>query len=327
MKPIENRKHHYVPQMLLRNFALEKREQLHAFDKWESRKFQVAVKDAAAERRYYSFKDDEYSDCAEEFLAEIETAAAPTIQRIVSKRNLPKLSKSERASLERLGIAQMLRSKNHRAIHDQLGEFMREFADREGTPEFKTWVGEPNPEMVKQGLIRNLKQDIPSFLPYIQDKDLLLYQTEERKPLLIGDSPFVRTNTVNNSDFRGTTGLTNEGVEIYLPISPILCLGFMCRSIGRMMREAVSAMGRKAPPIAFDYLLGLELNRPVKLAPTNVDYLNSQQVISAERYVYSGSDDFTLVQEMIDSDPLLRKGARLKMNGLMKIAAEATSQY
>jgi len=317
MKPIENRKHHYVPQMLLRNFASEKREQLFAFDKWESRRFQVAVKDAATERGYYAYKSEDESGCAEEFFAHIEAMVAPTIKKIVTGRRLPKLSKKERHSLDRFAVAQMLRSKNHRAVHDHVGELMRDLAEREGTPEFKAWVGQPDPEVTKAGLIKNLRRDVPGFLPYIQNKDLLLYITDELKPLLIGDSPLVRTNSGRDARHQGTTGLANRGVEIYLPISPTLSLGLMCPSIGQMMREVALAYGRQSPPIVFDYLLGLESNRPIKLIATNIDYLNSQQVSSAERYIYSGTDDFRLVEEMINSDELLRRGSRVATNRLM----------
>jgi hypothetical protein len=92
LKPVDKRKHHYVPQFLLRNFASAKRETLYAFDKWDGKQFQVAIKDAAAERGYNSFETDEASGCAEEYFTQIETTASPFIQEIVSDRRLPALA-------------------------------------------------------------------------------------------------------------------------------------------------------------------------------------------------------------------------------------------
>jgi hypothetical protein len=313
-KPIENRKHHYVPQFLLRNFASERRDIIYAFDKWTGKQFGVAIADAAAERGYNTFDTDEASGCAEEFFTRIESIASPVIQRIVVDRRLPSITIAERAALVQFAIAQMLRSKNHRAIFGQIGEILRELADREGSPEFKAWVPTPNLERDKQALLMDLKRDLFHFAPYLANKDLMLFTATESHPLIIGDSPLIRTNTLNVSEFYGTTGLNSRGVEVYLPLSPTLALGFMCPTIGETMREVVGRLGRAASSTSFDYLLALELRRTLGLDPPNIDYLNSHQVISAERFLYSGSDDFSLVQEMVESDPSLRTGARLTTN-------------
>jgi hypothetical protein len=314
MKPVENRKHHYVPQLLLRNFASGSRDSLYAFDKWNGKEFGVAIADAAAERGYNTFETDEAFGCAEEFFSAIESIASPVIQEIVSARKLPLISVSERAALVQFAIAQMLRSKNHRAIYNQTGELLRELAEREGSPEFKAWVPPPDPERDKQSLLTGLKRDLLHFAPYLADKELMLFTTRESHPLLIGDSPLIRTNTLNVSEFRGTTGLNSQGVEVYLPLSPTLALGFMCRSISETMREAVRRLGRKASSTSFDYLLAIELRKALDLDSSHVDYLNSHQVIAAERFLYSGSGDFAMVREMVQSDPLLRRGARLTNN-------------
>jgi hypothetical protein len=314
LKPVDKRKHHYVPQFLLRNFVSEKRETLYAFDKWEGKQFQVAVKDAAAERGYNSFETDEASGCAEEFFTQIETTASPLIQKIVSDRQLPVLTPEGKAALAQLGVAQMLRSKNHRAIYDQMGSIVRKLAEREGTPEFKAWVGPADPDGDKQALLIHLKEDILKFAPYLALKDLVLFSSTESSSLLIGDSPLVRTNTLNTSELRGTIGLASPGVEIYLPLSPTLVLGFMCPTIAGMMREIVNKLGKAAAKPASSYLSALESRASLALERPNIDFMNSQQVIASERFVYSGSNDFALVREMLESDPMLREGRRITTN-------------
>lgn len=311
---MDKRKHHYVPQFLLRNFASEKRERLYAFDKWNDRQFQVAVKDAAAEHGYNSFETEQASGCAEEYFTEIETAASPFIQEIVSDRRLPALAPKGRIAVARLAIAQMVRSKNHRAVFDQIGRIFRKLAEREGTPEFQAWIGPANPAVDKQALLADLERDVQHYLPYLLRKDLVLFCSTENCPLLIGDSPLIRTNTLNVSELRGTTGLASPGVEIYLPLSPTLALAFMCPTLGKMMRGLVNMLGESADKTASSYLSALESRQSLAMAPPNVDFLNSQQVIAAERFVYSGSSDFGFVREMVASDPTLRKGKRMTTN-------------
>lgn len=314
MKPVNKRKHHYVPQFLLRNFASENRETLYAFDKWEGKQFQVAIKDAAAEGGYNSFETDEASGCAEEYFTQIETAASPLIQTIVSDRQLPALSPEDRAALAQFGVAQMLRSKNHRAIYDQMGSIIRKLAEKEGTPEFKAWVGPADPAGDKRALLVHLNEDILRLSPYLAQKDLVIFYSNEGCPLLIGDSPLIRTNTFNRSELRGTIGLASPGVEIYLPLSPTLVLGFMCPTIGEMMRVLVNKLGETDARPASSYLAALESRASLALEPPNIEFMNSQQVIASERFVYSGSNDFALVREMLENEPQLRSGRRITTN-------------
>ena len=315
MKPIENRQHHYVPQFILRNFVVEGRESLHAFDKSAGKKFQVAVKNAATENGFYSFETDETKGCAEEFFANIEFKAGPLIGQIVQERKLPKINLEQRAILVSFAIAQMLRSVNHRATSFQMGDVLRKLAGDQGTEEFKLWVGEHDPEREKEMLISHLDRDILKYTPAFVDKDILLFDGEVSDVLLlIGDSPLVRTNTLFRSDYVGTTGVANLGVEIYLPLSPTLALAFMCPSIAESMRRVVLTQGRKSPSIVFEYLFAVEAQRNIRLLPENVKHLNSLQIIYAERFLYSSTDSFEMVEDMVANDSRLRTGQRFTTN-------------
>jgi hypothetical protein len=50
-----SKKHHYVPQFILRNFATEGGTRLYVFDKQTDRVFPANVADVAAENRLYEF--------------------------------------------------------------------------------------------------------------------------------------------------------------------------------------------------------------------------------------------------------------------------------
>jgi hypothetical protein len=171
-----------------------------------------------------------------------------------------------------------------------------------------------DPAEDKQALLIHIKEDILRLSPYLAHKDLLLFHSTESHSLLIGDSPLIRTNTLNRSELRGTIGLASPGVEIYLPLSPTLVLGFMCPTIGEMMRALLNKLRKAEAKPASSYLAALETGASLALEPPNIDFMNSQQVIASERFVYSGSDEFALVREMLESNPLLRKGRRITTN-------------
>ena len=314
MKPIENRKHHYVPQLLLRNFASSGRTTLHAFDKSNSRRFQVAISDAAAERAFYTFENEEIIGCAEDMFTKIENNASDIIRGVVEKRSLAQLSTDEIATLGTFIVAQSVRSKNSRAIYKQIGDDLRYLATNEGSEEFKAWVGDYDPDLEKEHEIISLHGRIIDLLPSIIDKHTSLLSTGDDYPFLIGDSPVVRTNSLNRDPYRGTCGFGSPGVEIYLPLSPTLAIGFLCKTIAAHMEELIALQGRKAPDVAYEYLLALEYGRTIEQDRANVDFLNSLQVIGAERYVYSNLDNFNLAAEMVETNPESRTGLRLSSN-------------
>ncbi len=310
MKSVEQRKHHYVPQLLLRNFAAERGETLFAFDKASSRTFQVAVKDAAAEKGFNTSTWNRESVCVEELYSEIEDLAAPILRNIVENGRLCKFSPRDRVLLLRFATAQVIRTKAHRAVNAQLGTFMRMIAAKEGSQEFKEWVGEFRPEKEKFEHLKSTKRMVHEFSGALLDKDILLFETSKEIPLVISDNPVALTNTLNRSEFRSTTGLASKQVEVYLPISPRFALGFMCKEIGEEFRRACLFFGRKTPTVILDYLLGIASRKNQLLAPANSIFLNSIQIRNAERYVYSATADFALAEEMMINNPELKVGPR-----------------
>jgi len=88
----------------------------------------------------------------------------------------------------------------------------------------------------------------------------------------------------------------------------------MCPTIGEMMRVLVNKLGETDARPASSYLAALESRASLALEPPNIEFMNSQQVIASERFVYSGSNDFALVREMLENEPQLRSGRRITTN-------------
>lgn len=96
---------HYVPRLLLRQFAVE--EQLDAFDLRETVPFQTAVSNAAVEKRFYDFRVGRSVVSPETWLEQIETAAAPTLQKLAKDpRSIELLSPAEEIAFARFVVAQ-----------------------------------------------------------------------------------------------------------------------------------------------------------------------------------------------------------------------------
>jgi hypothetical protein len=44
------------------------------------------------------------------------------------------------------------------------------------------------------------------------------------------------------------------------------------------------------------------------------DPLRSRETFWAERYVYSNKDDFALAKDILNEDPMVRRGPRMRVN-------------
>lgn len=110
-------------------------------------------------------------------------------------------------------------------------------------------------EQTRVAAITSLPELARDLLPEFVNKSLILYSTTEDHPFYISDNPVVLFN-LNQAPRRSTLGLRTRGIQVYLPISSTLCLGFLCPSINL--------------PLGARFL-----GRPLSLSPANVDHFNS----------------------------------------------------
>jgi hypothetical protein len=175
-------------------------------------------------------------------------------------------------------------------------------------------------------LQRELEPDERTLIrPQITDKTnyggyhkgfCLEYSSARDAPLLLGDHPVAIDNLAG-----GKLGINVPGAVIYFPLSPQFALGLHCESL---VNEIHKATGRflKLPREAF--LRNRELyvaynavvetmecfvkGIPAKLAPENVENINSIQILEAERFVFSCDGNFELVKDMIRADSRVKNG-------------------
>jgi len=315
------KKHHYVPQFLLRNFTSDGGTRLYVFDKQTSKIFAANVADVAAENRLYEFSLGEVTATIEPSLADFESKAAIVLRTVLDKGSLAGLTLYQRTVLSGLVAQLLVRSPQQRAVRRHLNAELRKWVSTRGTdpdlmPELKT----PNENEEKLFTAQALPSQMEQFAPLIFGKTWALHDAPISETLYISDNPVAMHNE-KKIPHRGNLGLAVEGVEVYLPLSYNCCLGMYCPTVTSELMAAYEGYRRirafrirpmpPAPPEAAERLCrAFRTGESSPLRQASVEFMNSLQVWNAERYVYSRSDNFQLAHEMVAQNPGLRKGPR-----------------
>jgi hypothetical protein len=293
-------------------------KQVHVFDKQNSRSFLAGVHNVAGEHGFYDIEFDEITLTFEPALATLEGEMAGIVAEILDRAEIGFLSVSERELIARFVLAQSMRTRQFLESVHEGGVALANALD-EKHPGSAAELGF-NPDFEESRLIAlRLLGRSGDWVPLIQEKAWGLYETSHDSPFWISDHPVVMHNNVNKSDVRGTIGLGVPGIEIYLPISSRYCLGFICPTLRELTEEAYAKSLRVKTEMGIELPTheqigairdGFELGFPIPSRPENVDYFNSLQVLHGERFVFSSTDEFEMVEEMIQVNPDVRHGPR-----------------
>jgi hypothetical protein len=314
------KRQHYVPQFLLRAFGDSGR--LFVFDKRELRTFQATVKRVAAGTQFYDVDMGDAVGSFEPALSEIEAETAPLIAEILKRDEIGFLSVQQRLVLARFAVVQLFRTPAMREQFADMGRKIRQHLELiDPGSAANLGLEDPTPEDVqREGLM--LLEESPKYSPYILNKAWVLFRSPAGEDFLISDNPLAMTNTLNRQALIGTIGLQVPGIEVYLPIAPRFTLGFLCPSIADLMLDAYtrslqvkSSTGHdESAHEALGYTAdGLRFGYAIDLQRANVEHLNSLQVIYAERFVFSRTPDFALVEKIVQDHPETRIGPRSRL--------------
>jgi hypothetical protein len=305
---------HYVPQFLLREFAFGKKHKLHAYDKRSGRSFVTNVDRAAAESGFYNFQVPGVGlVSAEPAMGVVESKVAPIVKRIIRDASIGGLTDEERARVSLFVAVQLTRTRNYR---NMLGQGQTPFAGWLRSlgyhPALIDGWEEPNEEMLaRQQAMTTLSAH--ELAPFVDDKAWVLLHNPTSQPYYTSDNPVALQNTKFQG--AGTLGLGVAGIEIYLPLTPRLTLSMVCTSHEETMRDIAGKSQALRMVGAFpdelkensrqvhEMLEAIETGRPLTQKAENVLNQNALQVKSATRYVYSHTDEFTLAEQMLLTDP------------------------
>lgn len=342
----QTRKEHYTPRLLLKAFAKERapgKFQACVFDKSDDKVFTTAIENIAAERDFNTADVGEYTVSWEHKLTDVEARAAPIIDRIRTEESLASITEQEKAELCVFAALQFIRGKDFRARYiDIVNATKAHLRDVVGSedPLPPELVGDVGDAEARVASLRTLYQNLSEYAEHFAAKDLVLQRASSGNGFVLGDSPIALDNRRTFGPY-GNIGLAVPGIEIYLPLSTRLCLGFWCPSHAAKLRDTAkqseaalkahggtavlrSAADRNAT-IARLAELRKHLDRlgpalaafdsgvPLECEADNVTYLNSLQIRNAERYVISKSDSFDLARKMIADDIRHKTGQRISL--------------
>jgi hypothetical protein len=312
---------HYVPQLLLRGFATDKRKQLYVLDKKTGKVFRSSIRNLACERGFYQLRDGDDPNRVDRWLGKLEDATAPIIRSICARRTVCHLQTKERRRLAAFIAVQQVRTRQYRELmadlNKQIADVIRETGTEPNSVKDFRELTEPEVQDVTVGDLPDLAF---TLVPHILDKDWVLLDAGHGGEFWIGDHPVVLANDMNPGDgIRGTLGFGVNGIEIYVPLSSDLTLGCWCPTILATLTAARRSSRQSALPefVRSDEFLRNALNgsAPLQLVADNVKYHNSLQASTAERFVFSQHRDFGLLQEMLSADPALKRGPRVEIVG------------
>lgn len=297
------KKQHYVPQMLLRGFAVPTKDQIWVFDKSKGTSYISAIRDAASENYFNEVEIGGYTVSFEERLELVEAYAAPVIKKIIASESINNLSAEDQASLVVFIATQMVRTNAGRVAMDQAHDLL---VAKLGGEERAMKAGVPprDRELQKLAILKDLPETINQFAKPLAEKLYVLQKTRGESRFLIGDDPIALDNNIlPRENGWGNLGIANQGIEIYLPLTPKLALSLMCPSVLTLMEKAKASRSHFASFEAERFIHALESGTSFLLSYQNVRRLNSIQIAKATRFVMSDIDDFSLAKEMIADRP------------------------
>jgi hypothetical protein len=149
--------------------------------------------------------------------------------------------------------------------------------------------------------------ELDELVAQLYSMDWLLFRCSRNNLFIISDNP-VATQSLRDSK---NIDAFNRGVEIYLPISSNLAIVFISPNLGNYCREGIERYeeltGKESRTPEFDLsplkglLHAIRSGEPLECNAENVKNVNSLQVKSSERFIFSRENEFTLVREMLES--------------------------
>jgi hypothetical protein len=308
-----SKKHHYVPQSILRRFSSNKaRTMVHVFDKTEMRGYKSSILNAGCENYFNTVEVEGQSISFERLFQATDDQLARLLNMIVLDRSLANITPIDRLMLSEAVAAQIIRTKmvrtTMRSIAEQLSDSMRRAGliseELDGFPM-------PTDQEVRRAALASLL-DLQQIVDAIQKKDLILIHCSDSTFFWISDNPVVLHNTFPY----GELGLNAPGIEIYFPISPGLTLGFFCPTIGLKIQQLLSLGQPYIDRQKYSEIYrGLKEGTSVSLGPETTPFLNSLQVLRSSRFLYAQNDDFEHARSILERSPEARNVQSLSSVG------------
>lgn len=315
------KKQHYVPQFLLRNFAIDNTEKLFTFDKQQNKVFSTTVRDSASENGFYNIQglDEKYT--LEYELGNLETLASKVIAKICLSGSIAHLNESEHIILCFFTASLLLRVKRQRMVTSQLNTGIAEFTRGLGIePNTFTNFKELTEEDVNFQHINFLRDGLPKFANKFGDKAIGLLRSPKGNSFIISDNPVVMFS--HKPNIFKSKGVSVPAIEIFLPISKKFCLTFLCMDFYYELAEKIEIIETNRANIPELDLVDISYAQPliqsIRTGDANVinerhvQFVNTRQIVDSWSYIYNDSNDFNFAKTLVEKSPAIRSGSIVK---------------
>jgi hypothetical protein len=297
------KKHHYVPQALLRHFGIDGAGQrIWVLDKTTGRTFPAPIADVACETHFNALQIDGRKIVLESVFDAIDSMAAPLLRKILDRRTIGGLSADERYGMVLVAATQLLRVKLQRTTPTAVAEDFAESLRRSGLdPDELANFRVPSEAEAKFASFQRLRGVHALALAFGQ-KNCVLHETR-------GEAFWISDNAVVmfNSFPYGDVELHAQGVEIYFPLSPRYILAFYCPSIALKIQQRLnSGMVSERMPWYRELFEAMGTGQAVD-STEHVAFFNSLQVSSSVRFIYGSESNFARATQMLAERPKLRE--------------------
>jgi hypothetical protein len=259
----ENKRQHYVPQFLLRNFSVRgEGKQVGIFNLTSGTFVPDGKLARQAKKDYFYGKDGK----TEKLLQNLEDESAKIIARIITERRMPSWKKEEYSILLMFLIASHSRTPEMASETQEMITKINRQAML-NVPQFKDIADKVSLEI--DNPVGFALQTAVTMHPILTDMKckLLLNRTKTTR-LILSDHPVVLYNQLfqDQNDHRGHIGYSSKGLEIYLPVTPFAGLFFYDGAM---------------------YEVGSNRNRPVQIDDKkDIEWLNGLQYLNTMENLY-----------------------------------------
>jgi len=280
---------HYVPRFYLESFSINPDKdspQLYCYDKPDRRIFQTAIKNVGGEQYFY---DTSGNQPFEDFLARIEGEFADAYRKILEGEDLGDLTENDRTAIAYSVATQEHRTRVFRDEYvegfEKLANRLREFNISEGLEEQIDEFDKADDETTTRKLHKDFILDTGwDFTEEILGLKWILFENQSDSEFWTSDHPITRYNRYDHG-WKGNLGYRSEGIEIYFPLSPHMCLAFVdpTHFAGNPSKIELGTSDRDQDQITL---------------------VNELQVKQSKRHVFSKSEDFEFVDRILDKYPI-----------------------
>ena len=229
----EAKRQHYVPRTYLRPFATQG-SQIRVVDLDQNKEYKTALSNVAVERGYYDLTKEGIDASAEEWLAEIETKAAPVIRRLIaSPSSIETLSIEEEFAISRFIVALRFRVPAFRHWENEVRSSIDSWITDSTKRIIANMYGETTGDTIF-GELKNVKGEPPQpaagtvgMLGETQGFAGLVLKAPWRIGCALGPAQFHTSDNPLSSDLRPDSPRRPAGftmLDYYLALSPQVLL-------------------------------------------------------------------------------------------------------